>query len=79
MSANKKSNYTTVRKLKRRTGSSTPGKAKGDNCKKSPLKVQYAKDTRMHKTSPVQWMQAIEEIVKVQRQKGMMNPLQELC
>lgn len=39
-------------KDQKRGSSSTPGKLKGDNCKKTPNKIRYAKDSRFIKTDP---------------------------
>lgn len=43
-------------------GSSTPGKAKGENCHRSPLKNLYAKDTRLYKKNPVLFLRACEVV-----------------
>lgn len=52
------------KKSKIRSGraSSTKGILKGENCRKSVLKTQFAKDSRMHKTCPNEYA-AVEEIV----------------
>jgi hypothetical protein len=52
-------------KGKRTTASSTPGKMKGPNCKKSPLKVRLAKDTKFHKTDPKEFEKATREVYKL--------------
>lgn len=79
MSAKKKGHYTTVRQHKRsaKGASSTPGKAKGANCQKSPLKVQYAKNTRLHRTNPAEWERACQEVQKMQNEHGIKVVLQE--
>lgn len=46
-----KSAYLRPRELRRRS-SRTAGKDKGDNCKKTPNKVLFIKDTRLHKKDP---------------------------
>lgn len=43
-------------------GSSTPGSAKGPNCRKSPSKTRYAKDTKFHKTDPLKYAEICKEI-----------------
>jgi len=45
-----------------KNGSSTPGKMKGPNCHKSPLKMRYAKDVKFYKTDPLQYEQACIEV-----------------
>lgn len=52
-------------KSKKLRPSSTPGKAKGDNCKKSVLKTRMAKDSKFYKTDPSNYMKAIQEINKL--------------
>lgn len=41
--------------------SSTPGISKGMNCKKTQLKMRLAKDTRFHKTDPLNYANACAE------------------
>lgn len=48
---NRDNRYTRVRDLKKRSGSSTAGKEKGDACHKNPLKTRLAKDSRFYRTS----------------------------
>lgn len=43
-------------------GSSTPGRSKGSNCHRSPLKNLYSKDTRVYKRDPKQFLAACEEV-----------------
>lgn len=50
--SNRNNGYTRIKDRKRRTGSSTPGKEKGPNCRKTPEKVQWAKDSRMYRRQP---------------------------
>lgn len=49
--------------------SSTNGKDKAAGCKKSPLKIRMAKDSRFHKTDPLNYTKAIEEINKLHDKK----------
>lgn len=46
-----KSSYVRAADRKRKS-SSTKGKEKGDNCKKTPNKVLFIKDTRLHAKNP---------------------------
>lgn len=57
------------RKLNMRSGkgSSTAGILKGDNCKKSPLKIRYARDSRFYKTDPLNYLAACAEIDKLNK------------
>ena len=48
-------------KSKGRHSSSTPGKAKGLNCQKTPLKVQLAKHSRFRKKDPLNYANACKE------------------
>lgn len=54
-------------KAKAGRASSTKGILKGENCRKSPLKTQLAKDTRMHKTCPDQFAQVSEIVNRLNR------------
>lgn len=62
-----KSSYKRPKDLKRGS-SSTPGKLKGDNCKKTPGKIRYAKDSRFIRTDPQSyqrvWDEEIEKLYK---------------
>ena len=55
------------KKAKIRAGraSSTKGILKGENCRKSVLKVQMCKDMRMHKTCPDQFSQVSDIVNKL--------------
>lgn len=56
--------YTTIKQLKNKHKSSeTKGILKGDNCKKTDLKVQFCKDNRMYRTDPKKYLEA-EKIVR---------------
>ncbi len=57
------------RKGKRTSASSTPGKLKGPNCKKSPGKIRMAKDTKFHKTDAKEFEKATAEIYKLNGMK----------
>lgn len=46
---------------------STPGKAKGTNCHKSPMKTQYAKDPRFYRRDPYNYALAA---ALVNKEKG---------
>ena len=59
----RKSNYIRVRDVKKSKGSSTPGILKGDNCQKSPIKIQFCKDNRMYRTDPKKFAVA-EEVIR---------------
>ena len=62
--ARKNNGYTTVAAYKNRHKSSeTKGILKGDNCKKSDLKVQFCKDNRMYRTNPKRFLEA-EKLVR---------------
>lgn len=52
----------------KRESSSTAGKLKGANCQKSPLKTQFAKDSRMYRTDPKAYAKA-EELVRALNKK----------
>jgi len=55
--------YTRIKALKKKGSSSTAGILKGDNCQKSPLKIQFCKDARMYRTNPRKYAVA-EAIVR---------------
>ena len=50
---------------KNKVSSSTPRILKGDNCKKSDLKVWFAKDSKMYKKDPKAYLQVSEIINKL--------------
>lgn len=56
--------------VKKGHASSTPGKLKGANCQKTPLKRMYANDSRLHKTNPKLFLAACDEVNKIQVQSG---------
>ena len=49
--------------VEKKKSSSTAGKEKGANCQKSDLKVQFAKDGKMHKKDPKKYAQ-VEKIIR---------------
>ncbi len=55
-----KSSYLRPKDSKRKS-SSTPGKVKGDNCKKNAEKVRFVKDSRWAKTDPAKYNKCYSE------------------
>lgn len=65
----RKGTYVTVRQAKKKGGSSTAGILKGENCQKSDLKRQFAKDGRMYKTNPKRFAEAEKVVRRLNKMK----------